>query len=578
VPLNVYIPKNKPLPAPGILVTIGHAADGKAYHLYHEFALGLAEKGYVAVALDPIGQGERTYWIDPPEEIGPTGGPVGQHHYELRRAFLVGRSLSGLRSRDCVRVVDYMLTRGDIVDPDRIGVAGNSGGGQTAMLTIACHPAVKVCCAAHPGGSCENTYFRGKREQDRMVMSMIPPRPLVWIVGRDSGERHHEGRFTWLDPLYKVFGEPEAHGFEWVDGVHNMEQPKREAAYAWLNRWFGLDAGRAEGEIEALDVEDLWVTETGQVETGLGGMMPWDLDTNLMREMAPERPAPMADEAARQAFLAERRAAVLDKLKIAPDLDRLPPTAESAGNYENEQVTIEKLILQPDEGIKIAALVIEPKSGVTGPTIIHAAEDGKPVEYDPEAVAFKLALQGRRVVSVDVRGRGELNIERGRVGRVNEFDRIQWRRDSYAIGYAGTGRTMPGARAMDLISVMNYLDARAGVPQQYELVGEGLGGFWAMAAAVADDRVETVTTIGTLSSWARVIEHKWHAVRDYFWVPRALDTFDLCDLPALTGDARVMIVDPMDEMLHPLSAEQAAEDYGWAASWCGERLSVECRG
>ncbi|MFW6437441.1 MAG: prolyl oligopeptidase family serine peptidase [Armatimonadota bacterium] len=576
VPLNVYIPKNKPLPAPGIFVTIGHAADGKAYHLYHEFALGLAEKGYVAVALDPIGQGERTYWNEPPEEIGPTGNPVGQHHYELRRAFLVGRSLSGLRTRDCVRVVDYMLTR-DEIDPDRVGVAGNSGGGQTAMLTIACHPAVKVCCAAHPGGSCENTYFAGKREQDYMVMSMIPPRPLIWIVGEDSGERHHEGRFTWLDPLYDVFGEPEAHGFEWVEGVHNMKRPKREAAYAWLNRWFGMDAGREEGEIEALEVEDLWITETGQVETGLGGTMPWHVDTYLMRAMAPERPALMADEAANEAFLAERREAVLEKLKISPDADRLPPPAEVAGTIENEQVTIEKLILEPEREIKIAALVIEPKAGVSGPTIIHAAEHGKPVASDPEALPFRLALEGGRVVSVDVRGRGELNIERGRVSHVNDYDRIQWQRDSYGIAYAGAGRTIPGARAMDLISVMNYIDSQAGAPQRYELVGEDLGGFWAMAAAVADERVDAVTAIGTLSSWARVIENKWHQIRDYFWVPRALDTFDLSDLPALTGDARVVIVNPVDEMLHPLSAEEAADDYAWAASWCGERLLLECR-
>ncbi|MFP4249845.1 MAG: alpha/beta hydrolase [Armatimonadota bacterium] len=574
VPLNVYIPKDRPLPAPGILVTIGHASDGKAYHLYHEFALGLAEKGYVAVALDPIGQGERTYWNEPPEELGAKGGPVGQHHYELRRAFLVGRSLSGLRTRDCVRVVDYMLTR-DEVDPDRLGVAGNSGGGQTAMLTIACDPRVKVGCAAHPGGSCENTYYAGKLDQDRMVMSMIPSRPLIWIVGEDSGEGHREGRFTWLDPLYDVFGEPEAHEFEWVDGVHDMKQPKREAAYAWLNRWFGIDAGREEGPIEHREVEELWVTETGLVETGLGGKMPWHLDTELMGEMAPERPAPPADEGAREEFLSERRAAVLDKLKLMPEADRVPPPWEDAGEVERPGVTVAKVILEPEAGIKIAALVIEPEGGATGATVIHAAEDGKPTEFDAEALPFALAREGRRVVSVDVRGRGELDIERGAVTRVTNYDRTQWRRDSYAIAYANADRTMPGARAMDLISVMDHLDAQAGGRRQYELIGEGLGGFWAMAAAVADDRVEAVTTIGTLSSWERLIESKWNALRDYFWVPRALDTFDLSDLPALT-QATVTVVDPVNEMLHPLSAEQAAGDFAWAEAWCGERLRVEC--
>ncbi|MGI5819909.1 MAG: prolyl oligopeptidase family serine peptidase [Armatimonadota bacterium] len=581
VPLNVYVPKDRPLPAPGILVTIGHAGDGKAYHLYHEFALGLAEKGYVAVALDPIGQGERTYWDEPPEELGRKGNPVGQHHYQLRRSFLVGRSLSGLRTRDCVRVVDYMLTRDDVIDPDRVGVAGNSGGGQTAMQTIACHPAVKVCVAAHPGGSCENTYYRGKNNMDRMIVTMIAPRPLIWVVGEDSGERHHEGRFTWLDPLYDVFGAPEAHEFEWVEGVHDMRQPKREAAYAWLNRWLGMDSGREEGPIEHLEVEDLWITETGLVETGLGGVMPWHLDTQLMREMAPERPEAPADDDARARFLNERRAAVLEKLRLAPDEDRLPPIWEDAGQFEHPDLRVLKLILEPEAGITIAALLVEPVGGAGGPTIIHAAEHGKPVEFDAAALPLALALEGRRVVSVDVRGRGELNIEGGAVTRVTDYDRTQWRRDSYAMAYANNGRTMPGARAMDLISVMDHLDEQAGAAQQYALVGEGLGGVWALAATMADARVASVATVGMLSSYARVIESKWHAIRDYFWVPRALDTYDLPDLPALIAPRQVAVLNPMDEMLHALTEAEAAADLSWAASWfdamdAGERLIVEC--
>lgn len=576
VPLHVYVPKGKPLPAPGVCITIGHAGPGKQYHLYHEFGLGLAEKGYVAVSLDPLGQGERTYWNEPPEELGARGGPVGQHHYELRRGFLVGRSLSGLRTRDCARVVDYMLTRGDIIDPERIGVGGNSGGGQMALLTAACHPAVKVCCAAHPGGSCENTYYLGKREFDRMVMGLIPPRALIWIVGEDSGEEHHLIRESWLAPLYELFGATEAHKFEWVAGVHNLERPKREAAYEWLNRWFGLDAGREEGPIEHLEEEELWCTETGLVETSIGGVMPWDLDTRLMREMAPERPAPMADAEAAARFISERRAAVLAKLGLQGDDDRSVPRVREAGSFEHPELSVRKVAIISEPRLEVAALVIEPKGGASGPTIIHASEDGKPAECEPDDLPWALALAGRRVVSVDVRGKGELDIEGGAASRVVEYDRVQWQRDGYAISYAGAGRTMMGARALDLIRVMDWLDHEAGGEQAYEVIGTGLGGTWALIAAVADDRVARVSTFGTLTSWKRLVESKWNALRDYFWVPRALETFDLSDLPVLTRGATVVIGNPVDEMLHPLSEEQAREDYAWAAAWCGERLRVEC--
>ncbi len=576
VPLNVYIPKSKPLPAPGICITIGHAAEGKGYHLYHEFGLGLAEKGYVAVALDPIGQGERIYWAEPPEELGRCGGPVGQHHYEVRRGFLVGRSLSGLRTRDTVRVVDYMLTRTDVIDPERIGVGGNSGGGQMALLTAACHPAVKVCCAAHPGGSCENTYFLGKREFDRQIISLIPPRPLIWIVGEDSGETHHETRYEWLQPLYETFGAADAHKFEWVDGVHNLERPKREAAYEWLNRWFGIDAGREEGEIEHLEAEELWCTGTGLVESSLGGVLPWTLDTRLMQEMAPERPNPPAAEDQRRAFVAERTALVLRKLGLAPGAEREAPPWREAGAYEHPELSVRKVGIESEEGIEVAALIIEPAGGASGPPIIHAAEGGKPTAYDPQALPFAVAVHGHRVVSVDVRGTGELDIEGGARSRVVEYDRTHWQRDGYAISYAGAGRTMMGARAFDLMRVMDYLDAERGGIGRYALVGEGLGGTWALAAAMADERVAGVATVGMLSSYARLIERKWNALREYFWVPKALEAYDLPDLPALIAPRPVALLNPVDEMLHPLDADAARQDLAWAKSWSDDSLTVAC--
>ncbi|MGD9498674.1 MAG: prolyl oligopeptidase family serine peptidase, partial [Armatimonadota bacterium] len=469
VPLNVYVPKGKPLPAPGICITIGHAAEGKGYHLYHEFGLGLAEKGYVAVALDPLGQGERRYWADPPEELGPEGGPVGQHHYELRRGFLVGRSLSGLRTRDCVRVIDYMLTRTDIIDPLRIGVGGNSGGGQMALLTAACHPAVRVCAAAHPGGSCENTYFLGKSEFDRQVISLIPPRPLIWIVGDQSGETHHESRFKWLQPLYELFGAADAHKFEWVEGAHNLERPKREAAYEWFHRWLGMEGVRAEGEIEPLPAAELWCTQTGLVETSLQSVLPWKLDTRLMREMAPERPEPAAGQAS---FRLRRSRQVLAKLGLEMDADRAAPAWRDAGRYEHEALSVRKLAIQSEPGIEVGALVIESAGGAGGPTIVHASAAGKPRAFDEAALPFALALRGHRVVSVDVRGVGELDIEDGACSRVVEYDPIQWQRDGYAISAAGAGRPMRGARALDLIGVMDYLDTEAGTRGRYVLVGE----------------------------------------------------------------------------------------------------------
>ena len=47
------------------------------------------------------------------------------------------------------------------------------------------------------------------------------------------------------------------------------------------------------------------------------------------------------------------------------------------------------------------------------------------------------------------------------------------------------------------------------------------------------------------------------------------------DLPAL-AHGEVWIVNPVDAMLHPLSAGDADADFAWAQSWCGERLTLQC--
>jgi len=569
VPLNFYVPKGKPLPAPGVCITMGHAAEGKGYHLYHEFALGLVRKGYVVCAFDPMGQGERISYFEPAEEIGSRGGPVGQHHYMMRHCYLVGRTLSGLRTWDGVRAVDYMLSRPEI-DPERIAVGGNSGGGQMTLLITACHPRVTCCAAAHPGGSMENTYLLGKRHLDLRVIGLIPPRPCRWIVGDESGEeRGHRSRYDYLQRFYDFYSCPEANDFILVDGVHDMKRPKREAAYEWYNRWLAMpDAGTTEDELDPLTAEDLWVTETGQVLSSLGGETGQTINARLMREMAPARPDPAADEAERKRFIERRRERVLQRLGLVLDPEREPPASQQAGDFPHPKLSIEKLVIASEPGIELPALLIAPREGARGPVFVHAAELGKPQKLGEAALPFRLALAGHRVLSVDVRGTGELDLERGKRTQVSRYDQIHFRRDSLAISSTSAGRTMLGQRAFDLIRCVDYLRAREDTADApVVLVGERVGGSWCLAAAVADERPAAVATVGTLASYRLIIENKWNNLREYFWVPGALADYDLCDLPALIAPRPVALINVVDQMVHVMDADAIRAEYAWAARY-----------
>ncbi len=211
--VNVYVPKNRPLPQPGVLFTCGHAADGKAAVLYHEACLGLVLKGYVVLALDPTGQGERSEYFEP--ETGKPLVPlcVSQHHYLARPSWLVGRSLAGYRTWDATRAVDYLVARPE-VNPERIGVVGNSGGGIMALLATAADSRIKVCAAAHPGGSMEETYITGRDLPKADLLGLIAPRPMAWIDPVDAmletlDPERCETLCGWPRDVYRGLGSPQ---------------------------------------------------------------------------------------------------------------------------------------------------------------------------------------------------------------------------------------------------------------------------------------------------------------------------------------------------------------------------------
>ncbi|NLD73529.1 MAG: hypothetical protein GX649_12535, partial [Chloroflexi bacterium] len=59
VTANLYLPKGLDGPAPCVLGTCGHSAEGKAAPLYQAFAQRLAVSGFVTLIFDPVNQGER---------------------------------------------------------------------------------------------------------------------------------------------------------------------------------------------------------------------------------------------------------------------------------------------------------------------------------------------------------------------------------------------------------------------------------------------------------------------------------------------------------------------------------------
>ncbi|HEY4262138.1 MAG TPA: hypothetical protein VGM98_18350, partial [Schlesneria sp.] len=106
VTANLYVPKGRQFPLPGVVGSCGHSANGKAAEAYQSFAQGLARQGYVVLIFDPIGQGERIQYLDDHHSKSTVGVGVHEHLLGGNQQFLIGDFFGSWRAWDGMRALD----------------------------------------------------------------------------------------------------------------------------------------------------------------------------------------------------------------------------------------------------------------------------------------------------------------------------------------------------------------------------------------------------------------------------------------------------------------------------------------
>src|SRR5262245_14828274 len=184
VTANLYIPTGGKLPAPGVVGSCGHSANGKAIETYQSFAQGLARLGYVMLIFDPIGQGERLQYVN--DDFKPKYGiGVSEHLRAGNQQYLVGEFFGSWRAWDGIRALDYLLSRKE-VDPAHVGITGNSGGGTMSTWLIGLDrrwtapPASQRRSAAISKMSCRRTR-NNARPRPSLSGSITPTSSPPWL-------------------------------------------------------------------------------------------------------------------------------------------------------------------------------------------------------------------------------------------------------------------------------------------------------------------------------------------------------------------------------------------------------------
>src|SRR5881396_727407 len=144
VTANLYRP-NQPGRYPAVLFQSGHTQEGKPEP--QRAAANLALKGFVSLAFDPVGQGEREQTYDPQLKAPAAGWSVNEHLHAAAQSSLVGEGVARYFIWDAKRSLDYLASRPD-VDPERLGAAGCSGGGALTMFIGALDPRLKAVVPA----------------------------------------------------------------------------------------------------------------------------------------------------------------------------------------------------------------------------------------------------------------------------------------------------------------------------------------------------------------------------------------------------------------------------------------------
>lgn len=153
-----------------------------------DFARQVVARGQAALAIEQRGRGERGRKND--------GGFCYQPAVQ---AMMLGRTLNGERCWDISRTIDVIEKYFPMIDPDRIALMGNSGGGTVTIYAAAMDtriaaamPSCALCGFMDSIGDkrhCLCNYVPGIMKEFDMgdLLGMIAPRPCVVVNGQEDG-------------------------------------------------------------------------------------------------------------------------------------------------------------------------------------------------------------------------------------------------------------------------------------------------------------------------------------------------------------------------------------------------------
>ncbi len=270
----LFIPDNLREKAPAILNPIGHSPMSFRRDIYQHTIINLVKKGFIVLAYDPIGQGERLQYYD--EAAGKSIFPTNhEHSYPGAQCFIAGYSPAKYFIWDGIRGLDVLLSRPE-VDAKRTGMTGISGGGNITAYVAAFDD--RILAAAPECWITNYNYLfksEGPQDAEQNLIGLISngldhpdfielraPKPtLIMSTTRDffsiqgARETFHEAR-----KAFDALGAKDNLQMTEEDALHSFTKKNREAMYAFFQKHLKNPGDSTDQDVEMIPLDLLWVT------------------------------------------------------------------------------------------------------------------------------------------------------------------------------------------------------------------------------------------------------------------------------------------------------------------------------
>ena len=536
VTANLYLPRELDGPRGAVLFLCGHHREAKHHPEYQRVCQMLAQAGLVVFAQDPIGQGERLSYLDAASKRAGVDWGTCEHEHAGVQCLPLGDGLARWFLHDAMRGLDYLSARPE-VDPRRIGVTGNSGGGtQTSMMMLA----DRRIAAAAPATFLMNRerFMRTGIAQDAeqiwtgftaagldhedILLAMCPKPVRVLAVKSDffpiEGTRRTVERCR---RLWKMRGRSADLDLVEDDSVHRYTPRLAEAAAEFFARHL-LGKRRVSGLRPApFRGATLWCTRAGQVKKEFSdARVVHDENRDRLRKiLAGPRPA----RARALAWLRRRVHAGRTRCALQPRF--------ISRNAKGLIEVVEAFWWSQPDLFGHGYLLRSAKKRAGRRPVCLAIWDGGTARLRAHAAWLRAQCRrGRAVLVLNVSGIGALAPNalspRPLAAAFGTFHKLsnelQWLGDDLA-----ALRAYDVTRAMDLIAEWPGLD-----PRRITLYGEGRQGLYALLAGAVDPRPREVRTVGGLGSYAAFVRARLYDATD---IHSALihGILRWCDLPDL---------------------------------------------